>query len=172
MPYFSFVGTTKAPVETVIGRLRQNVGPVCWFFAEPPPTVFMGIVTPQGFSLERVSRGRQRFDWSVHPFRGTMEPVIRGHIHSTSSGTVVDAWLTFRPLVWGILVLMSAAFGPKVVGAINAFLQGTQVTPQPEPYMLTAIWLAAIVIFYANAFRAKKVMCELLELQTPRRPGG
>jgi hypothetical protein len=172
MPYFSFAGTSRAPVETVVGRLRENVGPVCWFFATPPDTEFMGSVTTERFTLERVARGRQRFDWSIHPFRSTMEPLIRGHIRSAPDGTVLEAWLTFRPMVWGILVLLSMVFGPKMVAAVKAFWQGTNMTPQVEPYMLTAIWLWAIGVFYLNAFRVKRVMLELLDLHAPLRFGG
>jgi hypothetical protein len=168
MPYFSFAGTSRAPVETVTRRLRENVGPVCWFFAQPPDKEFMGSVTLERFTLERVSKGRQRFDWSVHRFRGTFEPSIRGNIRSTPSGTVLEAWLTFRPLVWFILILLSWAFAPKVDALMRASWQGTHITPQPEPFMLAGAWLAAIGIFYIHAFRVKKVMLELLEL----RPGG
>ena len=132
----------------------------------------MGEVTPERFTLERVSWGRQRFLWRPHRFRGSMEPVIRGHVRATQEGTVLEARLTFRPLVWGVLGFLSLAFAPKVIGDTSASWQGARIAVEPEPYLLTGVWLWAIGVFYFNAIRVRKVMYQLLHLHEPSRSGG
>jgi len=154
MVYFSFAGASTEPVEVVLATLREHVSPAPWFPFTPVGTEFQGSVMQQQFSLVQSDQGKN-----------VLNPWIRGHIRAGPTGTIVEARLTFRPWLWGAMVLFSLAFGPSVARAVSATWHGLRIPDDPAPYQLAGLWLGVVLAFYIGACRARNLMFRVLELR-------
>ena len=83
-------------LEVVTERLQQEITKPARPFFDRRTQLFQGDFTDGRFKMMRIVKGRNSFN-----------PVIRGQLSRTATGTRVDAQLQLHPLVLGILAIFT-----------------------------------------------------------------
>jgi hypothetical protein len=151
MPYIVYEAESDLPAQKIADSLQRFVGRASWLGVPPRDAVpFFGTVTSTGFRIMRVIRGRD-----------SLNPVMYGRFSSSGQHTRVRVVMTLHPLVWGFLAIWSVFTGHLVLAGLRNHY--TADFCGGLGFFLFA-WLLAILVFYYNAVKSKRLLRESLQL--------
>jgi hypothetical protein len=152
MPFLVYKADSDLSAQQIADNLRRIVGRANWFGLPPRNAVpFFGKVTPAGFKIMRVVRGRDSFN-----------PVLYGQFSSIGQHTRIRVVMTLHPLVWGFL-----AFWFVITGHIA--LDGLRNHDTADFYGGLSFFLVAGLMtalgFYHGAAKSRRLLRESLQLR-------
>jgi len=152
VPYIAYEAESDTPAQQIAGSLQHFVGRASWFGVPPRESVpFLGTVTPTGFRIMRVIRGRDSFN-----------PVIYGRFSPSGQHTRVRVVMTLHPLVWVFEAFWSIFTGHlALAGLLN---HDTSDFYGGLGFFLF-MWLMTVLVFYYDAAKSKRLLRESLQLR-------
>ena len=147
IPYQHFVINTSLASEEIARLVLDNISPPRSLSQPPAPgKEFEGSVSRDGFTINRIIRGRDSF-----------LPVLNGRFTSIPKGTKVDLYLTPHPIVIVFLLIVCFPLFEMLIVALKDFvLNGDINVPSLSPLGIFAgcLYLIGLVSFGRESKKA------------------